>query len=37
MIYHAPIDTTNLEDKDVEDLKDKTFQLIDSTIKKYTV
>ena len=34
MIYHKPIITTNLEDKDIEDLKNKTFQLIDSTIKE---
>jgi 1-acyl-sn-glycerol-3-phosphate acyltransferase len=36
MIYHSPIKTINLNDKDVEDLRNKTFELIDSTIKKYT-
>ncbi len=37
MIYHKPIDTTDLTDKDIESLKNKTFDIIDSTIKKYTV
>ncbi len=37
MIYHHPIETKDLGEKDVENLKNKTFQLIDSTIKKYTV
>ncbi len=34
IIYHAPIKTQNLNENDVEDLKNKTFKLIDSTIKK---
>jgi 1-acyl-sn-glycerol-3-phosphate acyltransferase len=37
MIYHKPIETINLNDKDIEDLRNKTFELIDSTIKKHTI
>ena len=36
IIYHVPIETTHLTEKNVEELKNKTFQLIDSAIKKYT-
>lgn len=37
MIYHKPFETTNLTENDVEILKKQTFELIDSTIKKYTM
>ena len=36
LIYHKPIQTENLTIKDVEKIKEQTYQTIDSTLKKYT-